>query len=232
MAIEFANDNQQQYQRVLTNNKREIREIRNKSQDTCSNDYRIVVILSCCCAHLLLLLLQLVFLKMCLAGMWRLVVLLIYLKGSIFSVDAKVSCDNYDFSTLPKLMVPPRDPDSAIGKIFSALHNPANNIHLASNNGTRCYLWKCKSEEFYGKECKFCLPTVFVAGFSKCGTTALCSKLILHPEIKQYRKKEINIWTKFFDEFSWDKFEKRVLDTNPKVRSLVPCSMPPSVSFF
>lgn len=125
-------------------------------------------------------------------------------------------CDYFQSLDVPNLTLPAPDIASGVGRIFSALHK-TKGIQLPSNS-SRCYSWKCKSKEFLGKDCSYCLPSVFVAGFSKCGTTALCSKLGLHPEIKPYRKKEINIFTKFFSEFSWEAFEKRVYDPNPEVR--------------
>ena len=42
----------------------------------------------------------------------------------------------------------------------------------------------------------------------------MCRKLAAHPDIKPYRKKEINIFTKFMN-YSWDTFERRVVDTHP-----------------
>lgn len=64
-----------------------------------------------------------------------------------------------------------------------------------------------------------------VAGFSKCGTTAFCEKLSDHPEIKRYRKKEVNIFTKFA-EFSWETLETRSQDLHPNDpgRSWLDCS--------
>jgi hypothetical protein len=124
-------------------------------------------------------------------------------------------CDYFQSIDVPNFTIPHPDIASGVGKIFSALHTSEGIV--LPNNSSRCYYWKCKSKEFRGNDCSYCLPSVFVAGFSKCGTTALCSKLGLHPEIKPYRKKEINIFTKFFDDFSWDNFEKRVYDPNPEV---------------
>ena len=134
---------------------------------------------------------------------------------------SKGSCKSYNQLEIPQIIsLPSLNLKSGIGQIFTALNShsfefPNHSSISSDNNPLRCYKWKCKS--FNKKNCSYCLPSVFVAGFSKCGTTALCSKLILHPDIKPYRKKEINIFTKYFDEFKWKQFEKRVFDTNPEV---------------
>jgi hypothetical protein len=45
-------------------------------------------------------------------------------------------------------------------------------------------------------------------GFAKCGTTALCDKLVTHPDVRFYKHKEIDIFTKMH--FSDSDFEKRI----------------------
>jgi hypothetical protein len=126
-------------------------------------------------------------------------------------------CEALSRYTLSPVELPQPDSHSAVGQIFDFLHN-TKNILQVQNEHSKCYKWRCKSKARAGRNCTYCLPSVFVAGFSKCGTTALCSKLALHPEIKPYRKKEINIFTKFPATFSWEAFEKRVEDTDPTVR--------------
>ena len=42
--------------------------------------------------------------------------------------------------------------------------------------------------------CRFrCLPSMYVAGFAKSGTTDMCSSLLRHPSINGYRK-ELYFW--------------------------------------
>ena len=45
-------------------------------------------------------------------------------------------------------------------------------------------------------------------GFAKCGTTALCDILVSHPDVRFYRKKETDIFTKMH--FSIAEFERKV----------------------
>ena len=40
-----------------------------------------------------------------------------------------------------------------------------------------------------------CLPTVFLAGFPKCGTTDLYQKLLQHPQIVAGKHKEPHFWS-------------------------------------
>lgn len=47
-----------------------------------------------------------------------------------------------------------------------------------------------------------------VQGIAKCGTTALCDKLVTHPDVRYYRTKETDIFTKLH--FSIANFEKEV----------------------
>ena len=143
------------------------------------------------------------------------VLILLNCKVSL-SVDR---CNTYSDLTVPLLTaldLPIADNTSGVYNIFQTLSSTPD-VKLEHGDRGDCYRWKCKSPKKKGRDCQYCLPFVFVAGFSKCGTTALCSKLSLHPRIKPYRKKEINIFTKFFDEFSWAEFEKRVVDTHPNV---------------
>jgi hypothetical protein len=143
---------------------------------------------------------------------------ILFLSFGLLATGAKESrCQGLSKYKLPPVEVPKPDVHSAIGRIFDALHS-TRNIQLPDER-SKCYHWSCKSKSRYGSNCTYCLPSVFVAGFSKCGTTALCSKLALHPEIKPYRKKEINIFTKFPSQFSWEAFEKRIEDTDPTVQS-------------
>lgn len=128
-------------------------------------------------------------------------------------------CKDYNDVEVPNLTIqdlPIPDNSSGVYNIFQALHS-ADGVEFVRGEKSNCYKWNCKSELKQGQKCQYCLPYVFVAGFSKCGTTALCSKLALHPHIKPYRKKEINIFTKFWDEFSWPSFERRVVDTHREV---------------
>jgi hypothetical protein len=129
------------------------------------------------------------------------------------------SCDTYNNIKVPNLTIedlPMPDNSSGVYNIFQAL-STSKGVELVHGESNDCYKWDCKSIEKRGQKCQYCLPYVFVAGFSKCGTTAICSKLALHPRIKPYRKKEINIFTKFWDEFTWFDFEKRVVDTHREV---------------
>jgi hypothetical protein len=123
-----------------------------------------------------------------------------------------------EYRVIPKIPPPRLNRSSSIYQVFSALRKEA------TFNGT-CYLWSCHSEQYTGKQCQWCLPDVMVAGFSKCGTTAFCDKLSGHPEIKRYRKKEVNIFTKL-GEFSWETLETRSQDLHPNDpgRSWMDCS--------
>jgi hypothetical protein len=146
--------------------------------------------------------------------------------SKILSNKEKYCSISSDF-IFPSVTIPTPQSESGIGQIFSHLSSISSvkpsiiqDNERERRNQTNCYYWKCQSLQSNEKTCFYCLPNVFVAGFSKCGTTALCSKLILHPDIKPYRKKEINIFTKYFDEFKWEQFEKRVYDTHPEVTSI------------
>jgi hypothetical protein len=68
------------------------------------------------------------------------------------------------------------------------------------------------------KECIYCTPSIYVGGFSKCGTTALCSKLLHHPQIQQYPHKEVNVYAKFDENAFLSSFEHRVITPEFDVR--------------
>lgn len=116
-------------------------------------------------------------------------------------------CKN-SYSKIPKIIEPKINYSSTISKLFY-------NIKDNKINNTSCYEWNCYSQKYFNHKCKWCLPYVMVAGFSKCGTTAFCDKLSKHPMIKRYRKKEVNIFTKL-GKFSWDTIETRIEDKYPE----------------
>jgi hypothetical protein len=122
------------------------------------------------------------------------------------------------YHVIPKISSPKLNRSSSISRVFSVLRKEA------TFNGS-CYTWSCHSEQYAGKKCQWCLPQVMVAGFSKCGTTAFCEKISDHPEIKRYRKKEVNIFTKF-GLFSWETLETRSQDLHPhdSGRAWIDCS--------
>ena len=98
------------------------------------------------------------------------------------------------------------DSDDSFSNLFTYLLKISTIFYSPSNN--KCYQWKCR---YLKKEiCMYCIPAIFIGGFSKCGTTALCSKLINHPLIKQYQHKEMNIFSKLKSNYTFEEFEKRV----------------------
>jgi hypothetical protein len=112
------------------------------------------------------------------------------------------------YSSIPDIDPPKINHSSTISKVFRSLHD------IGAKFDGSCHRWPCQSQRYEGGQCKWCLPRVMVAGFSKCGTTAFCNKLSGHPEIKKYRKKEVNIFTKL-GAFSWDTLETRAEDLHP-----------------
>jgi hypothetical protein len=104
---------------------------------------------------------------------------------------------------------PPLNQTSGISHIFNDLRK-----FRINKNSSGCYNWDCKSPQRVGEKCIWCLPRIYVAGVSKCGTTAICRKLAAHPNVKPYRKKEINIFTKYINH-SWAFFERKIVDTHP-----------------
>jgi hypothetical protein len=123
------------------------------------------------------------------------------------------------YTAIPDIVPPKINSSTAISKVFSSLKEVE-----AEFDGT-CHAWSCRSKKYEGEQCKWCLPHVMVAGFSKCGTTAFCDKLSSHPEIKKYRKKEVNIFTKL-GAFSWETLETRSKDMHPEEpgRAWMDCS--------
>jgi hypothetical protein len=117
---------------------------------------------------------------------------------------------------IPQLPLPEIDESSGIAKAFHSLesHNLNATVIQYKGGSNRCYEWTCKSKERRGETCQWCLPFVLVAGISKCGTTAICKKLATHPHIKTFRKKEINMFTKF--DYSLSGLERKMTDNHPE----------------
>lgn len=109
----------------------------------------------------------------------------------------------------PTVQLPVFNTNSTINRLFSKLHEVAKVEETTSN--VSCYKWDCVSSP---GECRWCLPYVFIGGFSKCGTTSFCAKLKAHPEIKPYRHKEMNLFAKLPEMFSLKAFERRILDNH------------------
>jgi hypothetical protein len=110
---------------------------------------------------------------------------------------------------LPVVPIPRYNPNSTINKLFTDLFKVAM-VEETSHN-ISCFKWNCVSSE---GECRWCLPYVFIGGFSKCGTTSFCAKLKAHPDIKPYRHKEMNLFAKLPEDFSLKAFERRILDNH------------------
>jgi hypothetical protein len=155
-------------------------------------------------------------------------------------------CSSYDIDDSVLSPAPPEpNAKSAIGKAFASLERELHAVLVAQPSGPSCYEWKCQSKERLGEQCRWCLPSVFVggesfhtavdesispilivttslcifAGIAKCGTTALCEKLVMHPDVRFYRSKETDIFTKM--RFSISEFEKLVNTDNSTATSSI-----------
>jgi hypothetical protein len=118
-------------------------------------------------------------------------------------------CSTYKIDSAVLHVTPPEPKaKSAIGKIFASLHGELNATLVPQPSGPSCYEWDCQSHERLGQKCRWCLPSIFIGGIAKCGTTALCDKLVSHPSVRFYRNKETDLFTKFH--FSIAEFEKKI----------------------
>jgi hypothetical protein len=117
----------------------------------------------------------------------------------LFSAEVPTDCSSYHID--PRVLEPnppTPNPESAIGKAFASLKGKLQAVLVPppSGSGPSCYEWKCQSKKRKGEICRWCLPSIFVGGIAKCGTTALCDKLVTHPDVRFYNKKETDIFTK------------------------------------
>lgn len=118
------------------------------------------------------------------------------------------SCSSFNIDPKVLEMEPPLpNPHSAIGRVFAALEGQLKANLVPQPSGPACYEWVCQSAERKGENCQWCLPSIFVGGIAKCGTTALCDKLVTHPDVRFYRAKETDIFTKM--RFSISELEKK-----------------------
>lgn len=110
-----------------------------------------------------------------------------------------------------RLRKPAIKPKSAIGKIFTRLESINATLYNDDNVPRPYYSWKCTSRELKGKMCTWVMPYAYLVGMSKCGTTALCNKLELYPEIQFYYTKEVNIFSKHTLQDTWTTFENKIV---------------------
>ena len=91
---------------------------------------------------------------------------------------------------LPKFSPIKMDKDHPTVRVMDMILAAANG-NVASSDHTTCMKWKCTSKS---GDCEYCLPSLFIAGVSKGGTSALFDKIATHPDVKGYWMKEVNIF--------------------------------------
>ena len=128
--------------------------------------------------------------------------------GIIASALSEVpsDCSSYHIDSAVLNPRPPTtNPKSAIGRVFASLEGELHAVLVPppSGSGPSCYEWTCQSQERLGERCRWCLPSIFVGGIAKCGTTALCDKLATHSDVRFYNKKETDIFTKMHFRLSY-----------------------------
>lgn len=123
--------------------------------------------------------------------------------------DTPPSCSSYEIdSNVLEVDLPTPNPRSAIGQVFESLEGRLQAVLVPQPSGPSCYEWTCQSAARKGESCRWCLPSIFVGGIAKCGTTALCDKLVTHPDVRFYGAKETDIFTKM--RFSISNLEKKI----------------------
>jgi hypothetical protein len=138
---------------------------------------------------------------------------------------------------IPKPSLPAYDTNSSFARLFKYLEQNSIKFSHSLTKNSDCYQWTCQNKNIRNdktvdedeqgskerryraldeedsniKDCVYCTPSIYVGGFSKCGTTALCSKLLHHPQIQQYPHKEVNVYAKFDENAFISSFEHRVI---------------------
>jgi hypothetical protein len=84
----------------------------------------------------------------------------------IYFISAAEDCSKYDIDPSVMLVdIPEIDPKSGIAQVFKNLHGKLNARRIVNpTTGIPCYEWQCQSPERQGETCRWCLPSVFVAG--------------------------------------------------------------------